>query len=101
MAIVGGPAETLTTLSSSKGISAAILNPTTGVHAGRSIAAATFQPKTQAVFVTWDGGDATNASLALAVADVLRVKGYLNLKQFRVLEAVAGATLLVIPEYLC
>lgn len=98
--LVGGPKETLATLSSSIGISAAILYPTSGVFKGKRIGAATFQPKTQAVYVTWDGGAATNACLLLNVGDVLRITGFHNLTNFRVLEAVASASLLVIPEYL-
>jgi hypothetical protein len=99
MPIVGGPRETLTTLSASKGITSTILNPTSGDFKGQEIYAATFQPKTQAVYVMWDGTDATSAGLALAIGDVLRIEGYWNLKKFRVLEQAASATLLVIPEY--
>jgi len=99
MPIVGGPRETLSTLSSSKGITATILLPTSGTYSGRKIHAATFQPKTQAVWVMWDGTAATNAGVALAVGDILRLEGYETLKNFRVLEQAASATLLVLPEY--
>lgn len=100
MALVGGPKETLSGLSSSKGISAAILYPTSGVHTGRRAGAATFQSKTQAVYLTWDGGAADNTCLLLAVNDILRLEGFNNLTNFRVLEVAASATLLVIPEYI-
>ena len=99
MPIVAGPRETLSTLSSSKGITATILIPTSGNFTGKKIWAATFQPKTQAVYVMWDGTAATSAGLTLAVDDVFRLEGYENLVNFRVLEQAASATLLVIPEY--
>ena len=98
--LVGGPKETLDTLSSSKGISAAILYPTSGAFKGHRAGAATFQAKAQSVYVTWDGGAADNTCLLLAVTDTLRLEGFSNLTNFRVLEAAASATLLVIPEYL-
>lgn len=99
MPIIAGPRETLATLNASKGITSTILIPTSGVFTGRKIQAATFQAKTQAVYVMWDGTAATSAGLALAVGDVLRLEGYNNLVNFRVLEQAASATLLVIPEY--
>jgi len=98
--LVGGPKEVLATLNVSKGITSTILYPTSGVHKGRRIGAATFQPKTTDVYVTWDGGDADNTCLLLAVNDVLRLEGYNNLINFLVIEAAASATLLVIPEYI-
>ena len=99
MPIVGGPRETLSTLSSSKGITATILLPTSGTYKGKPIIAATFQPKTQNVYVAWDGAAATTSALLLAVGDILRLEGYENLVNFRVIEATASATLLVLPEY--
>jgi hypothetical protein len=99
MKLIAGPRETLDTLSASKGITATILLPTSGTFAGKKAVAATFQPKTKAVYVMWDGTAATNAGLALEVDDVLRLEGYENLQNFRVLEQAASATLLVIPEY--
>jgi hypothetical protein len=99
MPIIGGPRETITTMTSSKGITSTILKPTSGTFKGREIVAATFQPKTQAVHVVWDGATASTTDLKLAVDDVLRLEGYENLVNFRVIEAAATATLLVIPEY--
>lgn len=99
MPIIGGPRETLTTLSASKGITSTILLPTSGTFKGKKAQAATFQPKAQAVYVVWDGAAATTADLLLAVGDVFRLEGYDNLKNFRVIEATASATVLVIPEY--
>jgi len=99
MPIVGGPRETLSTLSSSKGITSTILLPTSGTFSGKKIHAATFQPKTQAVYMMWDGTAATNAGVYVAVGDIVRLEGYETLVNFRVLEATASATLLVLPEY--
>jgi hypothetical protein len=99
MPILGGTGETLATLSASKGLTSTILLPTTGDFKNKRIFAATFQPKTQAVHVTWTGATASTTDLKLEVGDVLRVEGYDKLTEFRVIENTASATLLVIPEY--
>jgi hypothetical protein len=99
MKLVAGPRETLSTLSSSKGITATILKPTSGTFTGQKCEMITVQPKTKAVYVMWDGTAATSAGVALAVGDILTLKGYDNCYQFRVLEQEASATLLVIPHY--
>jgi hypothetical protein len=96
---VAGPRETLSGLSSSTGITTTILKPTSGTFVGKKAVAATFQPHTKAVYVMWDGTAATSDGLALDVGDTLRLDGYENLVNFRVLEQAASATLLVIPEY--
>ena len=98
MPIVGGPREVLTA-NTATGITAAVLIPTSGTYKGNKIAAATFQATVQAIYVNWDGTNATTNCLLLAVGDTLRLQGYHNLKQFSALNAVAGGKLLVIPEY--
>ena len=65
MPIIGGPAETLTTLAASKGITSTILQPTSGTFSGHKIYAATFQPKTQAVHIVWTGVTAATTDLKL------------------------------------
>ena len=99
MKLVCGPHETLDTLNASKGITAAILKPTSGSFIGKKCELAIIQPKAQAVYVMLDGTAATSAHLALAVGDILKIEGYENCQNFRVLEQSASATLLVIPFY--
>jgi hypothetical protein len=99
MKLIAGPRETLSTLSSSKGITATILLPTSGTFIGKKCEMVLVQPKTQAVYIMLDGTAATSAGLYMAVDDSLEVKGYENCQQLRVLEAAASATLLVIPFY--
>jgi hypothetical protein len=99
MALIAGPRETLATLSSSKGITSTILVPTSGTFTGKHCELIVVQPKTQAVYIMWDGTDATNAGLALAVGSVFELAGKENCANFRVLEQAASATLLVVPHY--